>query len=321
MSVDLSGLDQEGAFDQEGAYYRLMLESFGIQRLPTAVWHPVPPGVTGLKAILRTAKAGSPVDRWFTPSRFGPSVGGVRGRSVVAITLAAAKLSGLPAPWPEHLPPADPEPVARWLAATLRQSTGAVIHCSSSAAVLVCDVALRELVSLEGAFFVLAGEPLTPASHSRIGFTGARAANLYSMSEVGYVGIPCADAADCDEVHVLDRKLAVHRRPLRLDAGQSADSLDLTSLSSATSKFLLNVETGDEASSARRQCGCLFGSLGFEQHLWDIRSYEKLTCEGMTFTAADLLRLLEETLPRRFGGSPSDYQLVEQDGTRGTGCG
>jgi hypothetical protein len=31
---------------------------------------------------------------------------------------------------------------------------------------------------------------------------------------------------------------------------------------------------------------------------------------------SDIVRLLESTLPQRFGGAPGDYQLVEYDGAR-----
>src|SRR5262249_51256029 len=42
-----------------------------------------------------------------------------------------------------------------------------------------------------------------------------------------------------------------------------------------------------------------------------VRSFEKLTTGGMTFLDVDLVRVLEEELPRRLGGGPTDYQLVE----------
>jgi hypothetical protein len=62
-----------------------------------------------------------------------------------------------------------------------------------------------------------------------------------------------------------------------------------------------------------RTCGCPMGRLGFSHHLSDIRSYEKLTSEGVTFLGTELLRLVEEVLPQRFGGAPTDYQLVEAE--------
>ena len=44
-----------------------------------------------------------------------------------------------------------------------------------------------------------------------------------------------------------------------------------------------------------------------------IRSWEKLTSEGMNFLGHDLIRLLEEVLPGRFGGAATDYQMVETE--------
>jgi hypothetical protein len=52
---------------------------------------------------------------------------------------------------------------------------------------------------------------------------------------------------------------------------------------------------------------------GWTTHLHTIRSFEKLTSEGMTFADADVIRVLDEELPRRFGGGPTDYQLVEEE--------
>jgi hypothetical protein len=57
----------------------------------------------------------------------------------------------------------------------------------------------------------------------------------------------------------------------------------------------------------------VFDRLGFTTHLENIRSYEKLTTEGMHFTGSTLLRIVEEVLPARFGGDPTDYQLAEAE--------
>ncbi len=40
---------------------------------------------------------------------------------------------------------------------------------------------------------------------------------------------------------------------------------------------------------------------------------EKLNAGGMTFLDTDIVRLLERDLPARFGGGPTDFQLVEQE--------
>ena len=54
---------------------------------------------------------------------------------------------------------------------------------------------------------------------------------------------------------------------------------------------------------------------GLNLHAWHLRSYERLTSEGLSYLRGDLIPLVEEILPERFGGNPSDYQLVEiEDG-------
>ena len=80
-----------------------------------------------------------------------------------------------------------------------------------------------------------------------------------------------------------------------------------------TPKLMINVDCGDYSTVISRSCGCMVGELGYAVHLHTVRSYDKLTSEGMNFLGSNLLRLVEEVLPPRFGGSPMDYQLVETD--------
>jgi hypothetical protein len=64
-------------------------------------------------------------------------------------------------------------------------------------------------------------------------------------------------------------------------------------------------------------CACEFGQLGFDIHVSNIRSYEKLTGEGVTFVDTDFVRIVEKELPSAFGGQSTDYQLVEEEDARG----
>ena len=48
-------------------------------------------------------------------------------------------------------------------------------------------------------------------------------------------------------------------------------------------------------------------------NLHTIWSYEKLTTAGMTMLDSDLIGTLEKFLPSRFGGGPTDYQLLEEE--------
>jgi len=74
---------------------------------------------------------------------------------------------------------------------------------------------------------------------------------------------------------------------------------------------------GDDAVIERRSCGCPMESHGWAIHLHTIRSFEKLTGTGTTFLDVDAIRVLEEALPARFGGMPTDYQLVEEEDADG----
>ncbi len=42
-----------------------------------------------------------------------------------------------------------------------------------------------------------------------------------------------------------------------------------------------------------------------------------MTGSGMTIMGSDFVRILEEVLPRKYGGAPTDYQLLEEEGERG----
>jgi hypothetical protein len=80
---------------------------------------------------------------------------------------------------------------------------------------------------------------------------------------------------------------------------------------------MLNVEMDDCGTLETRQCGCLWNELGLTTHLCGIRSYRKLTGEGVTLLSGDMIRVLENDLPGRFGGTPLDYQLLEEEDERG----
>ena len=85
----------------------------------------------------------------------------------------------------------------------------------------------------------------------------------------------------------------------------------MTGLSLNAGKVALNVEPGDYARIEDRACGCLLGRLGQTIHLSEIRSFEKLTGQGVTFVRTGLEQIIEEILPARFGGTGLDYQLSE----------
>lgn len=58
-------------------------------------------------------------------------------------------------------------------------------------------------------------------------------------------------------------------------------------------------------------------AVGWHTHLHTVRSFDKLTAGGVAFLDTEIIRVLEETLPARFGGGPTDYQLVEGEAVDG----
>jgi len=114
-------------------------------------------------------------------------------------------------------------------------------------------------------------------------------------------------------VHLFRDAHAVVQR----ESGAQKGAFLLSSLLLSTPKIFLNAELGDHGVLERRRCGCPLDGLGLHDHLSFIRSHEKLTGEGMTFPAAGLLRVLEQVLPERFGGTMTDYQVLEREDERG----
>jgi len=174
---------------------------------------------------------------------------------------------------------------------------------------------------LRGARFSLTGEPLTPARTATITRNGAQASPWYGSMESSSIGHACVTPETPDDVHVLDDRLAIiqpgRESPGRTPAGLPPDALFLSSLHPSSLFVLLNVSLGDQAVMSRRQCGCPMEQVGWRTHLHTIRSYEKLTAAGMTILDSDVIRVLEEVLPARFGGAPTDYQLVETEESDG----
>jgi hypothetical protein len=80
---------------------------------------------------------------------------------------------------------------------------------------------------------------------------------------------------------------------------------------------MLNVGIDDFGVIERRSCGCPLQELGLTVHLRQVHSFRKLTGEGVTLVGSAMVHILEEVLPARFGGSPLDYQLLEEEDEQG----
>jgi hypothetical protein len=198
--------------------------------------------------------------------------------------------------------------------AALREGQTPCLLTFASSAVQLCQAALEAGLDLRGAHLILGGEPSTSARLAVIRRAGATAQPHYASSECGPIGYGCLAPEAPDDVHLLhDRHALIQAGPDGSSTGLPATALLVTSLRPTVPFVFLNVSMGDQARVVRRRCGCPLESLGWTTHLHTIRSYEKLTAGGMTFLDSDVIRILEEFLPARFGGGPADYQLLEDE--------
>jgi hypothetical protein len=280
--------------------------------------HWLVPGGSALARLLEFASFGAPPVCWFTQVDPGQPGLHPRYRWSGRIMRWASLLAGRPLPRPRYVSVEDPEPIARWLATTLESGATPYLYTYPSCAVRVSEAARAAGLAVEGARFTVVGEPLTAARRAAIEALGVQVAPRYAGTDTGPLGDACGAPEAPDDVHVYDDLHALiqpedHERPPGLPPG----TLLVSSLRPRAPFVLLNVSLGDSAILRRRRCGCAMETWGWSTHLHTIRSYEKLTAGGMNFMDSDVLRVLEEVLPGRFGGAPTDYQLVDEEAPDG----
>ncbi len=289
----------------DAACHYLFLEGFDLLNRRMGVWRSVPPDNSGIKKLLAQGRLGMPVSRWFTHAPLRASRGQWRYFLFTWQTLLGFRLFGTPQAPPEYTPFSEAGRVAQWLAEERRSGRAAHLDTLAGSAVRVCLAAKAGGLDIRGTLFRVGGEPLTPGKARIIAEVGCRVVCHYSMSELGHVGMACANGVEIDDVHLMKSKVAIIQRP--------GGALLVTSLARSSPKLMLNVETGDTGVIEERSCGCPFEEIGFPQHLHSIRSSEKLTSEGTNFLGPELVALIDEVLPKAFGGGPTDYQLVHQE--------
>ena len=300
-------------YEQDAVYDYLYVEAFGLADRPWGSWRPLPPHGAGLKSHMTRAKMGRRSSRWFTQNRQTLWSRAWKHAALTEAIFVGSRIWGRPLSRPEHVPLAEAWKVAEWLHACCLEGTPAELNTNAASGVRVARAALDRGVDISGSNFRLGGEPFTEAKAAVLRAAGVRFAAHYSMGEVGRIGIACPQGEVVDDVHILEDKIAVLQKERRGGSGITVPVNVYTTLDPSTPKLMLNVECDDHGTLLRRSCGCLLDRTGYDLHLHSIRSWEKLTSEGMNFIGADLLRLVEEVLPAKFGGSPTDYQLLEEE--------
>ena len=294
----------------ETASFLISLHACGVADRPPVIWSEGPPGALGLKWALLFGRMARQI-KWFTPAKPKWNRQGIQGRLLMAYTVLASRLHRQAVAWPVFEP--DVRRIANYLADAVGRGHPALVLGTPSQWVRLCLAAEEAGLDIAGTVFWGGGEPFTEGKAAVLERTGTRAIISYAMAEAAAITHACGAPSGPDDMHLLVDKLAVLTRRMYIESGLEVDTLAYTSLLTSASKLMLNVESGDYAVLDERDCGCLWQQLGFTTHMHDVRSYEKLTSESVMFMGSMLHELLEQTLPSRFGGSPTDYQLVEEE--------
>jgi hypothetical protein len=277
------------------------------------LWRPVPPGVAGFKNVLVLSQTGRRPDFWFSQVDPRFKIERLKYWVFLIYTRAVSRLAGMPIPRPQFVPVEEAASIASHLAMLNSRGHEVYLDTNVSCGVRVCRAALEKDWDISHTFFRLGSEPLTPGKAKVLDATGCRYTCHYASAETGFIGIGCLDARQTDEVHLNTAKFGFVQRLHALPSGETIPILLLTTLSLNAGRIMLNLETDDFGVLETRECNCALGKIGLNRHFHTIRSYEKLSSEGMQFLGTRLTELLDEVLPARFGGSPTDYQLLETE--------
>jgi hypothetical protein len=285
----------------------------GLSELPTLRWSAGFPSL-GPAGMIASILEGNVALRWFRPFtpaelRYGP-----RERLAWAYIFWAARRAGTPLPAPEHVPIDRADLIAVAVREMLDARGACLLRGKLSMLVKVATAAREAGIDLTGAIFRGGAEPPTPGKVGAIRACGARHVGGYAFAESGGAGTFCTRPIDENDVHLYEHSLALIQHPHELpEFGVTVNAFHFTSLLPTNPKLLLNVQSDDFGTIEERDCGCPLQELGLRRHLRHIRSFRKLTSDGMTLIGTDMARILEEVLPARFGGGPLDYQIVEEE--------
>lgn len=283
-----------------------LLEGYGLSDRDFVLWMTPRMGLRGVLThiVLRRAPL-----RWFTLDRID--------RTYTLFVHAARLITGLPIPLPQPMPADAVLQIARHIAA-VNSSRGMIVQTMVSSALRLVLAAEEAGIRLGDVVFIMGGEPLTPTKRRQFETRGYGVISAFAFAEFGSAAWACSHGREPDDLHVLTDRLALRQYPRFVDHNGAAVSAYLfTGLLPDMRHIMVNMESGDYGGLETRGCGCFLERAGLRQHMHTIRSFEKLTAEGLTFVGPTLIGLLEEILPGEFGGTQADYQLVEAEDAGG----
>jgi hypothetical protein len=295
----------------------LFLNAYNVVGALTAYWQSILPGA-GLQGLLLRTDLREPLHYWFSPQGWRESKYWLKYDVATLYMFFWLRTLGACVPFPKIVNLNQPLVIARWIHNTLKTHSRCVLHTHPSHALRVAVAAQEARFDLTGATVRIAGEPVTPAKVAEMKRVGLRVVPGYSMTEVSAIALGCVNPIAADDMHLFKDAFALITYPYIVEGfGIKVPAFNLTTLLDSTSKLMFNVQIDDYGMVEERSCGCEYETYGYTTHLREIRSYSKLVGESVTLIGNEMLRILEEELPARFGGSSLDYQLVEEEDKQG----
>jgi hypothetical protein len=308
-------LDHLGAI---APVYTLADEAHGVLNVPRAIWLGILPDSSGVNHLLWYARSRQLPKKWFSPIISRDIKSTLKYRLATEYIVAAGRLFGVPVPRPELVRMEQAVIVARWATKMLETHGACLISTLVSRAVRVCTAAREEGLDLIGTTFRLGGEASTPGKVAAIKRTGARCYPVYHFVEAGLVGMGCGSPVDCSDLHLIKDAFGLIQHARQVPGWDiTVNAFYFTTLLPTAPKLMLNVESDDYGVIESRTCGCPLATCGYSEHIRHVRSFSKLTSEGVTLVGSEMVRILDQVLPAKFGGSPLDYQLMEEEDEQG----
>ncbi len=304
---------------QRSLYDALLLDIHGCLTAPVANWFPVFPGAPGINSSLRFAHIGNPVRRWFSQVDEDKLTVGMERKWGKRLLYFLSRIYRSPLAQAEYVGLNDARTVAEWASQTVSSHAKCVVYTFAASAVRVCIAAAEAGLNIKGTKFLVTGEPLTAQKRKEIESAGASAVSVYGISEAGVIAAGCnMPYPQSDHCHLYGDTTAIITQEYTIPQSDSTvDAFLFTSILYESPKLLLNVGMGDFGDIQSHTCECEFGQVGFNACLSGIRSYEKLTGEGVTFVGTDFVWIIEKKLPDIYGGRSTDYQVVEEEDANG----
>lgn len=302
----------------ETAPYRLLsLSTRGLLNYPYAIWSQSFPGIA-LQAFLQRTYIGQTECTWFTPVGWRESRYWFKYNLATGYMIFWMRRLGVHVPQPIVTPMDDARLIAHWMREMMEKHHRCVVMASVSRGVRICAAAEEAGIDLSGAVLKVGAEPLTPAKTKIFRRLGVEVMHGYTTAESGSLGASCLKPIDVADIHLYKDGFALIPFPHLVESiGTTVPAFNITAFLATAPKVMLNVQVDDYGIVEERSCGCELESYGFTTHLREIRSYSKLVGEGVTMVGNEMLNVLEQVLPERFGGTAIDYQLMEQEDDQG----